>query len=83
MTSHVNLLVAATADQAQRYVKQASANYDEATRYHKQALAEEHKRIFMLDEGENDIESDDREMFLAEERYNKTCSEQRCGKSRF
>ena len=62
-------------------MKQASANYNQATMYHKQALADERKQILIVDEGENDIENDDREMFLAEERYNKTCREEQCGKS--
>ncbi|XP_028408464.1 uncharacterized protein LOC114531030 isoform X2 [Dendronephthya gigantea] len=81
VTSHVGLLLASAADQAERYMKQATTNYDQATAYHEQALADEHKQIMMLDEGENDIESDDREMFFAEEKYNKTCREQQCGKT--
>lgn len=81
MTSHVNLLLASAADQAEGYMKQATSNYNQARAYHEQALADEHKQIKMLDEGESDIETNDREMFFAEEKYNKTCREQQCGKS--
>lgn len=63
-------------------MKQASRNLHQANYYHKEALAQEQKYKDVLEEWESELEMDDRDLFMAEERFNRTCREEQCDKSK-
>ena len=81
VVKRVDAIFAAAAEHAQGYMKEASKNFQKANVYHNEALAKEQKYKEMLDEMESNLEVDDRDLFVAEERFNRTCKEEQCDKS--
>ena len=81
VVKRVHAIFATAADHAQGYIKEASKNFQKANVYHNEVLAKEQKYKEMLDEVESNLEVDDRDLFVAEERFNRTCKEEQCDKS--
>ena len=70
------------ADEAERYMKEASRNYHQANVYNDEAATKEKKYQELLNEKEVKIDEDNRELFIAEERFNRTCKQEHCEKSK-
>lgn len=79
--SAVDTLIKAAATEADNFIHQATDNLKEAKNYYRKATKNEEYYRQKLDEEENILNERNREVWLAEQRYNSSCKLNQCTKS--
>jgi len=79
----VDTLIKAAAIEADSFIHQATENLKEAKNYYRKATKNEEFYRQKLHEEEEILEKRNREVWLAEQRYNSSCTLDQCKKSKF
>ena len=78
----MDTLIKAAATEADSFIHQATENLKEAKNYYRKATKNEEYYRQKLDEEEKILDKRNREVWLSEQRYNGSCEQDQCKKSK-